>query len=147
MGEGALPVTAMLAFAMISFARLASGGFSSALTTRDTSQSPSRVILVHPSDNLSAVLEYASPGDTLLLANGRYHPGVTVVIDKNITIAAQNVGQAVLDGQNNHGVIEIDYGTVDLKGLNITGGHASDVHETVTPTRSHRPDGELAFYM
>ena len=122
MGATALPITAMLAFAMISFARLASGGFSSMLTMRATSQSPSQVSLVHPGDNLNAVLEDASPGDVLLLANGQYQPGVTVFIDKNITIAAQNVGQAVLDGQKDHRVIEIFSGTVSLKGLNITGG-------------------------
>ena len=146
MGADTLPVRAMLAFAIISFARLASSGFSSALTTRDASQSPSQVILVHPSDNLSAVLEHASPGDVLLLANGRYLPGVKLVIDRNITIAAQNVGQAVLDGQNDHGVIHIHSGTVVVKGLNITGGYCFEVHRTLGQcTRSHCPIGVLAF--
>ena len=146
MGPDASPVRALLAFASISFARLASGGFSSALTMPATSQSPSQVILVHPSDNLSAVLMYASPGDVLLLANGRYQPGVAVVIDKNITIAAQNVGQAVLDGQKSHTVIQISSGTVALKGLNITNGTSDySVNNDCSNAVPQRPDGVLAF--
>ena len=112
--------------ALMALVPLASGGSVGALT-RATSHSPSQVILVHPSDNLSVVVSYASPGDTLLLADGVYQPGVEVVIDKNLTIAAQTNGRAVLDGQRQHRVLTVKSGTVSLKGLNITGGYADGV--------------------
>jgi len=85
-----------------------------------------QVILVHPSDDLVSVLSYAAAGDVLLLANGVYKPEATdasaLVIGKNITIAAQQTGQAVLDGQGKRRVLEITNGHVLLKGLNITNG-------------------------
>ena len=86
-----------------------------------------QVILVHPSDDLVSVLSYAAAGDVLLLANGVYKPEATdasaLVIGKNITIAAQQTGQAVLDGQGKRRVLEITNGHVLLKGLNITNGN------------------------
>ena len=67
----------------------------------------------------------------LLLANGVYKPDATdasaLVIGKNITIAAQQTGQAVLDGQGKRRVLEITNGHVLLKGLNITNGYTEDV--------------------
>ena len=90
-----------------------------------------QVILVHPSDDLVSVLSYAAAGDVLLLANGVYKPEATdasaLVIGKNITIAAQQTGQAVLDGQGKRRVLEITNGHVLLKGLNITNGYTEDV--------------------
>mmetsp|Transcript_33601 Transcript_33601/g.92069 ORF Transcript_33601/g.92069 Transcript_33601/m.92069 type:complete len:329 (+) Transcript_33601:370-1356(+) len=87
---------------------------------------PHQVILVHPSDDLVSVLSYASSGDVLLLASGVYTPAATgdfgLQINKNITIAAQQTGQAVLDGQNERTVLSITAGFVHLKGLNITNG-------------------------
>eukprot|EP00966_Prymnesium_polylepis_P195746 4536982-Prymnesium_polylepis.1 len=72
---------------------------------------PYQVILVHPSDDLVSVLSYASSGDVLLLASGVYKPAATgdfgLQINKNITIAAQQTGQAVLDGQKQRGVLSI----------------------------------------
>ena len=43
-------------------------------------------------------------------------------INKDITIRAQNAGQAVLDGENARQVIKISSGTVVLEGLKITKG-------------------------
>ena len=90
---------------------------------------PYQVILVHPSDDLVSVLSYASSGDVLLLASGVYKPAATgdfgLQINKNITIAAQQTGQAVLDGQNERAVLSITAGFVHLKGLNITNGLVS----------------------
>ena len=90
---------------------------------------PHQVILVHPSDDLVSVLSYASAGDVLLLASGVYTPAATgdfgLQINKNITIAAQQTGQAVLDGQNERTVLSITAGFVHLKGLNITNGLVS----------------------
>mmetsp|Transcript_27531 Transcript_27531/g.70262 ORF Transcript_27531/g.70262 Transcript_27531/m.70262 type:complete len:297 (-) Transcript_27531:250-1140(-) len=92
---------------------------------------PHQVILVHPSDDLVSVLSYASSGDVLLLASGVYTPAATgdfgLQINKNITIAAQQTGQAVLDGQKQRGVLSITAGFVHLKGLNITNGVGTQV--------------------
>ena len=121
MGTDAGSVTAVLAFALISVVQPASGEVSSALIA--TPSTPDQQILVHPSDNLSAVVAHASPGDVLLLADGVYQPGVVVAIDKNLTIAAQTDGRAVIDGQSKHRVFYTSsYGVVHLKGLNITAG-------------------------
>jgi len=109
-----------------------------------------QVILVHPTDDIVSVLSFATAGDVLLLANGvykpeastaaTYHPYSTtgdplflasgvysgLVIDKDITIAAQHTGQAVLDGQGKRRVLWIGNGHVLLKGLKITNGSGGD---------------------
>jgi len=101
---------------------LQAGAMGDSLIKRGGSPSPNQLILVHPTDNLSAVVAYATAGDVLLLADGVYRPGVTIMIDKNITIAAQVTGHAVIDGQGKHRVLQIGKGKVVLTGLNITGG-------------------------
>jgi len=87
----------------------------------------------------------------LLLASGVYKPAATgdygLQINKNITIAAQQTGQAVLDGQKQRGVLSITAGFVHLKGLNITNGYGgrgggiyierSDTVLTITSTSIH----------
>ena len=81
-------------------------------------------IHVSPSDNLQTKLNAANAGDTLILADGTYQgSGRNVLeISKDITIRAQNFGQAILDGQNARRVIYIASGTVTLEGLDITRG-------------------------
>ena len=82
-------------------------------------------IHVSPSDDLQMKLNNANAGDTLILADGtdlgsgnelRY-------ISKDITIRAQNFGQAILHGQGARRVIRIAGGHITLEGLGITGGH------------------------
>ena len=84
---------------------------------------------VSPSDNLQTKLTNAGAGDTLNLADGTYTGSgnnVNVLeISKDITIRAQNSGQAILDGENARRVIVITSGTVTLEGLNITRGYTS----------------------
>ena len=82
---------------------------------------------VSPSDNLQSKLDNAGNGDTLVLADGTYlGSGYNVLeISKDITIRAQNSGQAILDGENARRVIYITSGTVTLEGLNITRGSTS----------------------
>ena len=117
----ALAVVAIAFLGLGAFVAL-SGSDNTALdstTAASTSLSAAepKQILVHPSDNLSAVVAHASPGDVLLLADGVYQPGAVVEIDKNITIAAQNDGRAVIDGQKKHRVIHASqHGVVTLKG-------------------------------
>ena len=96
--------------------------------------------LVHPSvrrlatttvspgaGTLQAAVNAASAGDTLVLADGTYTGSGTNVLEisKDITIRAQNSGQAVVDGQNARRVVHITSGTVALEGLKITKGSAS----------------------
>ena len=81
-------------------------------------------------DTLQAALTAASPGDELVLADGTYtgnggnagSADNVLVINKDITIRAQNAGQAVLDGQGTRRVLYVWSGTVSLEGLNITNG-------------------------
>ena len=84
------------------------------------------LIDVSPSDNLQTKLNNAGAGDTLVLADGNYTgSGDNVLeISKDITIRAQNSGQAILDGENARRVIYITSGTVTLEGLKITRGSA-----------------------
>ena len=79
---------------------------------------------VSPSDNLQTKLTNAGAGDTLNLADGTYTGSGNYVleINKDITIRAQNSGQALLDGENMRRVIYITSGTVTLEGLKITRG-------------------------
>ena len=83
-------------------------------------------INVSPSDNLQTKLNNAGVGDTLILADGTYTGSGSNVLDisKDITIRAQNSGQAILDGENTRRVISVTTGTVTLEGLGITKGSA-----------------------
>ena len=96
--------------------------------------------LVHPSvrrlatmtvlpgaGTLQAALDAASAGDILELADGTYMGSGTNVlqISRDITIRAQNYGQAILDGENARRVIEIMGGMVVLEGLGVTKGSHS----------------------
>ena len=88
------------------------------------------VIHVSPgSGTLQAALDAASAGDELVLADGTYTASGSNVLEiaKDITIRAQNAGQAILDGQDSRRVIFIDGGTVALEGLSITNGDAGAV--------------------
>ena len=73
---------------------------------------------------LQTALDNANAGDTLVLADGTYTGSGSDVltISKDITIRAQNAGQAILDGENTRRVIKINSGTVVLEGLKITKG-------------------------
>ena len=104
-----------------------------------------RLAMVHQvqpgRDTLKSALSAASAGDTLVLADGTYTGtggeevidigfGQTMTsklsmieIDKDITIRAQNTGEAVLDGEDTHRVMWIKQGTVALEGLKITRGN------------------------
>ena len=80
---------------------------------------------------LQAALDAASAGDILELADGTYTSTYTgsgpnvLQISKDITIRAQNYGQAILDGENVRRVIYILNGTVVLQGLGVTKGSNS----------------------
>ena len=86
-------------------------------------------INVSPGDNLQTAVDNAQPGDELILADGNYTAEAgdnMLLVNKNITIRAQNPGQAVLDGQDARRVMYILSGAVTLDGLNITHGKHSE---------------------
>ena len=87
------------------------------------------VINVRVGDDLQAVVDSASNGAELVLADGIYTSSGSAVLEisKDLTIRAQHSGQAVLDGQNVRRVILIRSGTVRLEGLNITKGQEAYV--------------------
>ena len=80
-------------------------------------------------DTVQTALSTANTGDILELANGVYTgSGDNVLeISKDITIRAQNSGQAVLDGENARRVVVINDGAANLEGLVITKGSFSNV--------------------
>ena len=77
---------------------------------------------------LQAALDSATAGDELVLQDGVYTgSGDNVLeIDMDITIRAENAGQAVLDGSAARRVVKITSGTVVLDVLNITNGRLQD---------------------
>ena len=114
--------------------------------------------------------------DKILLAVGTYEltsnmcpssfttGGSAVCISRNLTIEAEQPGAVVLDAMGRRRVFEIQFGvTVELIGLNITGGYASAVQSTrllnplqhllqypngmLTLCRSCRARGFLSFFM
>ena len=120
-------------------------------------QSPPKVeIRVNPQDDLLARFQAAPAGAVLILSDGTYTPqgntqgrhGPTgLYIDKDITIRAENPGNAILDGQNTRRVIHIFRGNVHLDGLAITQGLADksllhSVRTTMTLKSSEPPFAE-----
>ena len=72
-------------------------------------------------------LASASPGDELVLEDGTYQLSSNISISKDITIRAENSGQAILDGGNSAQVMYISSGTVELEGLHIRKGNLNGV--------------------
>ena len=74
---------------------------------------------------LETALSAASSGDELVLADGCFtllHHSVLQVSNRNLTIRAQKLGQAVLQGPNYRQVMSIEAGAVVLDGLMMQGG-------------------------
>ena len=66
-----------------------------------------------------------------MLLDGVYNLTSTLDIDRSVSIRADAAGKAVLNGQGQVRVLYIHTsGTVDLNGLQITGGNAHDVRCT-----------------
>ena len=70
--------------------------------------------------------------DAIVLLDGVYNLTSTLglEIDRSVSIRANTAGKAVLDGQGKVQVLSITSGTVDLNGLQITGGYADYVRCT-----------------
>ena len=68
--------------------------------------------------------------DAIVLLDGVYNLASTLAIDRSVSIRANTAGKAVLDGQGKVQVLSITSGTVDLNGLQITGGYADYVRCT-----------------
>ena len=79
---------------------------------------------------IQSALDISSSGDTLILKDGSYlssgarEHGCSQVVKilKDITIRAQNPGNAILDGENARRVVWIIAGTVVIEGLQVTRG-------------------------
>jgi len=90
--------------------------------------------------SVSSVVEFTtavgnSAVDKILVAAGTYDftsdmcTGSAVCIDRAVTIEAQVPGSVVLDAKGGRRVFEIQSaGTVELIGLDITGGYSTSVH-------------------
>jgi hypothetical protein len=69
--------------------------------------------------------------DAIVLLDGVYNLTSTLEIDRSVSIRADAAGKAVLNGQGQVRVLYIHTsGTVDLNGLQITGGNADNVRRT-----------------
>ena len=91
--------------------------------------------------NLDAAL--SGTADEVVLQDGTY-AGSTFTIDRDVTLRAQNVGQAVLDGENTRRVMTINSGTVIVEGLSITKGSVRcPFHEPSSDAPSGRNYPEL----
>ena len=96
---------------------------------------------------LQTAIDAATAGDVLELADGTYTGSgdEVLLISKDITIRAKNVGQAVLDGENARRVIKITSGTVVLEGLKIFGGRGIGLLGVSFRPGWHTFDCKLAF--
>ena len=61
--------------------------------------------------------------DAIVLLDGVYNLTSTLEIDRSVSIRANTAGKAVLDGQAKVLVLSITSGTVNINGLQITGGY------------------------
>ena len=61
--------------------------------------------------------------DAIVLLDGVYNLTSTLEIDRSVSIRANTAGKAVLDGQAKVRVLSITSGTVNINGLQITGGY------------------------
>ena len=101
---------------------------------------------------LQTAFNAAGAGDVLELVDGTYtgNGSEVIKIDKDITVRAQNSGQAILDGDSARRVIYITNGTVTLEGLKLTKGSSpvcllALLHlDLAYPL--HCPVGVLAFH-
>ena len=84
-------------------------------------RTPTETSVSNP-EELKEALAYPSI-DAIVLLDGVYNLTSTLVIDRSVSIRANTAGKAVLDGQGKVQVLSITSGTVDLNGLQITGGY------------------------
>ena len=88
-----------------------------------------RLTTVQPgSGTLHVALQYASNGDELVLADGRYTTdGRPFKIEKDITIRALNSGKAILDGEHSSLIVQFHYYAKKavLQGVVLTKGSYS----------------------
>ena len=67
------------------------------------------------------------------MAAGSYLVSETLLINRNVTIVAEEDAMVVLDGQNARRVMTISTGVVQLTGLDITRGLALNVRCPILP--------------
>ena len=63
----------------------------------------------------------------LELDDGTYTHSSTFTINRDVTVRANNEGQAILDGENTRRVMDVTGGIADIEGIHITKGNADYV--------------------
>lgn len=103
-----------------------------------------------PYRSVQAAVQAAGPGDTVLVAAGRYHEP-TLIIEKRITVRGEP--GAVLDGNGETGLIEIRADSVTVTGLTLrntgisfTSDRAAILAESVRHCRIEDNRVEDAFF-
>ena len=88
------------------------------------------VIHVSPGVNtLQSAVDLASSDDSLVLADGSYSASsgyALVEITRSLTIRAENIGQALLTGDNIRRVMSVSGSHVSLQGLHIAYGQTTN---------------------
>ena len=90
-----------------------------------------------------AALANASIGH-IYIGAGDYFLTSQLSISRDLILEAAQPGTVVLDGQGSTRVLTISSGTVNLIGLNITGGYVNSEdndYPVRNPESVHRPDG------
>ena len=94
---------------------------------------------------LNSALVLPASGLVIVLEAGTYALTATLDLSTDITLAAEVNGTVVLDGGGARRVFYITGGTVQLTGLNITGGYAQpnrvggQLNSVCSPTRDAPP--------
>lgn len=67
-------------------------------------------------------VDAVATGGTVNIAAGTFQEGQEIAIDRDITLAGAGAGSTILDGANNHAVLVISGGTVNISDLTIANG-------------------------
>jgi len=83
--------------------------------------------VISPNNDLNSIVNNCSSGTVITLEDGIYEVNSTLLLDKNITIKAENPFKAMIKGHNGS-VISNHDANVSLIGLVITGGNNSGIN-------------------
>jgi len=94
-----------------------------------------------PDLNLQAIIDQASPGDTLVLCGGTFED-INLEISENLTISGAGVGTTILYGDpRGYSIMTVSGSTVTVQDLTVTG--ATDLITTIPGTLVVQQNGTL----